>query len=75
MYSATAGYMVGPLVWGPLSERYGRKKILAISFVPYTLFQMACALAPNIGSLIVFRFLGGISASSPLSISGAYLGI
>lgn len=61
-------------LWGPLSERYGRKYIFVGSFVPYTLFQMACGLAPNIGSLIAFRFLGGCFAAAPLTnVSACYL--
>ena len=31
-----AGYCVGPLAWGPLSEQYGRRPIFLISFVFYT---------------------------------------
>ena len=31
-----AGYCVGPILWGPLSEQYGRKPIFIISFLVYT---------------------------------------
>jgi MFS family permease len=31
-----AGYCVGPLAWGPLSEQYGRRPIFVISFGLYT---------------------------------------
>ena len=65
-----AGYCVGPLLWGPLSERYGRKWVFVVAFVPYTAFQLGCALAPNIGALLAFRFLGGCFAASPLTNSG-----
>lgn len=54
----------------PLSERYGRKWIFIIAFIPYTGFQVGCALSKNIGSLLVFRFLGGCFAASPLTTSG-----
>lgn len=65
-----AGYCVGPLLWGPLSERYGRKWVFIVAFIPYTAFQLGCALAPNIGALLAFRFLGGCFAASPLTNSG-----
>lgn len=31
-----AGYCVGPLLWGPLSEQYGRRPIFLVSFFVYT---------------------------------------
>ncbi|GAA95382.1 uncharacterized protein L969DRAFT_84849 [Mixia osmundae IAM 14324] len=66
-------YCVGPLVFGPMSEIYGRKPTLIASFIPYTAWQVGNALAPNIGSAIVFRFLGGCFASSPLTVSGGII--
>ncbi|KAF8316780.1 MFS general substrate transporter [Clavulina sp. PMI_390] len=69
-----AGYCVGPLFWGPLSEIYGRKIPFVVSFVLYTGFQVGCALSPNTGAILVFRFLGGCAASSPLANSGALMG-
>ncbi|KAI0094961.1 MFS general substrate transporter [Irpex rosettiformis] len=69
-----AGYCVGPLFWGPLSETYGRKPVLFVSFVIYTAFQIGCALSKNTASIIIFRFLGGCFAASPLVVSGALIG-
>jgi len=68
-----AGYCLGPLLWGPLSESYGRRPIFIIAFIFYTGWQVGCALSPNIGSLLVFRFLGGTFAAAPLTNSGALL--
>lgn len=65
-----AGYCVGPLVWGPLSESYGRKYPMLIAFFIYTCFQIGCALSRNTASILVFRFLGGTFAAAPLVISG-----
>ncbi len=36
-----AGYCVGPLLWGPMSESYGRKPIFVIAFFAYTGFQVS----------------------------------
>ncbi|KAI5990857.1 MFS general substrate transporter [Pisolithus orientalis] len=69
-----AGYCVGPLIWGPLSEQYGRRPVFVSTFFIYVLFEMASALAKNTGSLLVFRFLGGVFAACPLTNSGALLG-
>ena len=68
-----AGYCVGPLVWGPLSEQVGRKPVFIVSFFVYTVFQVACALAPNTGALLAFRFIGGTFAAAPLANSGYVL--
>lgn len=68
-----AGYCVGPLLWGPLSEQYGRRPIFIISFGIYVCFQIGCALSKNIGSLLAFRFLAGTFAAGPLTNSGAVI--
>ncbi|KAG8969210.1 hypothetical protein FRC05_001174 [Tulasnella sp. 425] len=68
-----AGYCVGPLLWGPLSEQFGRKPILLVAFFVYTGFQVGSALAPNTASVLIFRFLGGTFAASPLTTSGGMI--
>lgn len=68
-----AGYTVGPLVWGPASEIWGRRPVFLIAFLCYTCFQVGCALAKNTASILVFRFLGGLFASCPLTNAGALL--
>ena len=65
------GYVVGPILIAPLSEFYGRKWIALATFAWYFIFSIACALSPNMASLIVFRFLCGLGASAPLSLVGA----
>ena len=68
-----AGYCVGPLLWGPLSEKWGRRPIFIISFFIYTGFQVGCALSKNTGSILIFRFLGGCFAAAPLTNSGGLI--
>ncbi|TFY72914.1 hypothetical protein EVG20_g105 [Dentipellis fragilis] len=70
----TAGYCVGPILWGPLSEQVGRRPIFLVTFVVYTGFQVGCALSENTASILVFRFFGGAFAAAPLTNSGAVLG-
>ncbi|KAF8342649.1 major facilitator superfamily domain-containing protein [Cantharellus anzutake] len=66
-----AGYCVyRPLLWGPLSEAYGRRPVWVISFTCYVAFQLGCALAQSTTQLLVFRFLGGCFAVSPLTTAG-----
>lgn len=65
------GYCVGPLLWGPLSEQYGRKLVLLVGFFCYTGFQVGSALAQTTAQVLIFRFLGGTFAAAPLTASGA----
>ncbi|EUC45515.1 hypothetical protein COCMIDRAFT_36794 [Bipolaris oryzae ATCC 44560] len=64
------GYAFGPMLWGPLSESYGRKGTMVISFFILTIFSVASALSPNFGALVVFRFLVGVGGSCAISVVG-----
>ncbi|KDB27155.1 hypothetical protein H109_01026 [Trichophyton interdigitale MR816] len=64
------GYVTGPLVFGPMSEVYGRRVVMIGSFVLFTIFTLACAVAPSWLALIIFRSLCGIFASTPIAVTG-----
>ncbi|KAJ5233207.1 uncharacterized protein N7469_004973 [Penicillium citrinum] len=64
------GFAVGPLLWSPLSEIIGRRPVYIISLALYTIFQIPCALSPNIGGLLACRFISGVFSSSGLSLAG-----
>ena len=67
------GYVVGPLLWGPGSELYGRRIIFRISLACYSLLHLGQALAHNMETLLVTRFLCGVFACAPLTISGGLI--
>ncbi|EMD42144.1 hypothetical protein CERSUDRAFT_129554 [Gelatoporia subvermispora B] len=67
-------YAVGPLVLGPLSEIYGRSRVLQLANLWYLAWNLGCGFAQNTGQLIAFRFLAGLGGSAPLSIGGGVLG-
>jgi MFS family permease len=70
------GYVLGPLLFGPLSETYGRQRIMISTFILFTIFTMAAALAPNFATLLIFRLITGISAASPnVVVPGIYADI
>lgn len=59
------GFAFGQLLYGPLLDRYGRKRPLYIGLVAYILGSIGCALAPTLPSFITLRFftaLGGCVA-------------
>lgn len=64
------GYVAGPLVCSPLSEMYGRTLVYHISMVGFVVFTVACGVAPDLNSLIAFRFLSGLFGSTPLCLGG-----
>ncbi|KAF7925806.1 hypothetical protein EAE99_005841 [Botrytis elliptica] len=64
------GYIFGPLIFGPMGESYGRKICFLFSFGLYTIFTLACAVAPNWPLFLLFRFLVGVGASAPQYILG-----
>jgi multidrug resistance protein len=64
------GYATGPLLLAPLSEMYGRLYLYHANNVLFIIWTIACALAPNVGALLVFRFFAGIAGSCPLTIGG-----
>lgn len=64
------GYVFGPLIFSPLSEMYGRRIIMIITFAGYTAFTLGCAMAPTWPALLVFRFLVGLCAAAPYTLGG-----
>lgn len=64
------GYAVGPLFLAPMSEVYGRLPVYHVCNCLFVVWTIACAVAPNIGSLLFFRFMGGIAGSCPITIGG-----
>ncbi|KOS21631.1 putative transporter [Escovopsis weberi] len=69
-----AAYALGPVVWGPLSEFYGRAIIIQVSNVWFLLFNLGCGLARNKQQMFAFRFLAGIGGSAPMAIGAGVVG-
>jgi len=67
------GFALGPLIWAPLSEVYGRKSIFVISYTAYTAFSVAAACAPNITALLVLRFFASAFGSSSMTNAGGVI--
>jgi multidrug resistance protein len=67
------GWCFGPLILSPLSEIYGRRRILDTANSIFVIWQIGCALAPSLGALIAFRFLAGIGGSGCLTIGGGVI--
>ena len=59
-----AGTGIGALIYGPLSDRYGRKPILLIATIGAAIFSLACSIAPNFEMMLAMRFAHGLLAAA-----------
>lgn len=59
----------GPLFLGPLSEIFGRVRVLQIANLFFMVFNIACGFSQNTGQLLAFRLLSGLGGSAPLAVS------
>ncbi|KAF4772220.1 hypothetical protein N7455_009060 [Penicillium solitum] len=67
------GFAFGPIIFGPLSELYGRKRPLFLGMFVFAIFQIPVAVAQNLQTIFICRFLGGLFASAPLAIVSGIL--
>jgi DHA1 family bicyclomycin/chloramphenicol resistance-like MFS transporter len=58
------GLSLGAMIYGPLSDQYGRKPVLAAGLAVYVVAAVMAALAQSLAALVLWRFLQGLGASS-----------
>ena len=58
------GLGVGSLFYGPLSDRYGRKPVLLIAVLGYSIFSFGCSLAGSFELLLTLRFFHGLTSAA-----------
>ncbi|WP_185982769.1 multidrug effflux MFS transporter [Aureimonas mangrovi] len=58
------GFGAAQILYGTLSDRFGRKPILIVGLVIYTLASVAAAFSPTFGALLAFRAIQGIGAAA-----------
>lgn len=66
-----AGFAVGQLFYGPVSDRFGRRPILLMSLVIYGLGTVVVALAPSLEVLSAARFLQAVGAAGGVVLARA----
>lgn len=57
---------IGQLIWGPLSDYYGRLIVLLAGLIIYEAFTVACIFADNIDTLIALRTIEGLIVGSSI---------
>ena len=65
------GFAVGQIVYGPLSDRHGRKPVLLAAVALYCVASLACALATSIEMLIVARAVQALGGSGGIVLARA----
>lgn len=64
------GFAIGPIFWAPLSELYGRRLPLFSGYAVFAIFQIPVAVAQNLQTIMICRFLIGVFGCSPLACVG-----
>ena len=59
------------MVFGWLAEKYGRRPILMINVVSYSVVQLATAFAPNLATLLVLRAVFGFAMGGEWGVGAA----
>ncbi len=65
------GFAVGQFIYGPVSDRAGRRPVLLFGLAVFTLASLACTVAPSIETLVAARFIQAIGASGPIVLGRA----
>jgi putative MFS transporter len=71
--SAFAGMFFGAIVLGRMADVAGRRKMFLINLLTYSVFSLAAAAAPNLGWLVVLRFMAGLGLGAELTLADTYL--
>ena len=64
-------FAISQIVYGPASDIFGRKPPLYVGIVLFVAGSIGCALAPDIGWLIAFRFVQGLGGGAPIVVPRA----
>ena len=64
-------YAIAVLVWGPFSDRYGRRPILLVGLTCFVLGGALCAVASNVFQLMGFRILQALGAGAASTVATA----
>ena len=67
------GYACGQLLYGPISDRFGRKPVLLTGMFAYAATSFLCTLSTNIETLIVLRFLQALGGGSGIVLARAII--
>ncbi|KAK6074814.1 hypothetical protein SCUP234_04122 [Seiridium cupressi] len=65
---------LSPMMWGPLSQVYGRRWVTVVTAVAFLACSIGTALAPNLAAFFVFRILSAFEGTSFILVGSAVIG-
>ncbi|MGE7994181.1 multidrug effflux MFS transporter [Pseudomonas sp. NPDC089554] len=65
------GLSIGQLAYGPVADRFGRRKPLLFGVALFTLASLACAYAPSLDALVLARFVQALGGCAGMVLSRA----
>lgn len=66
-------FYLNPILWGPLSELYGRQVPLSVRILGICCFEIGVAIALNIETIMICRLFARVFGSVPLAVVGGTL--
>ncbi|KAH6898052.1 putative MFS transporter [Thelonectria olida] len=76
--ASNAGYMafmsLSPVLWGPISQVFGRQPVSLVNAGVFFLLSLATALAPNLAAFFVFRAFSALNGTSFILLGAACIG-
>lgn len=67
------GFASGPVIWGPISELFGRKIVMVLSSFAYECFTFAVATGKDLQTIMICQFFAGFLGSASFVVSPAIL--
>lgn len=66
-----AGFGLGQVLIGSISDRFGRRPVLLVGLVLYSAAAVLCALAPSFAALLAGRFVQGLASAAPRVVTAS----
>lgn len=64
------GFVLGPFLWAPGSEVFGRRPIYVVTLIPLVAFDSAVCGVQSLNGLLVTRFFAGVFGCSTMTNAG-----
>jgi MFS family permease len=61
------------MIWGPVADRFGRVRTLALTILCYSVFTLLSAFATNVWQLAAFRLLAGVGIGGEWAMGGTFV--
>jgi AAHS family 4-hydroxybenzoate transporter-like MFS transporter len=71
--AATLGTCIGPLIFGTLADKFGRKPVLLLGTAWFGLFTLVAVLATSLHQMLILRFIAGIGLGGVIATSIAFV--